>query len=127
LARDAALVLAEPIAAGEYSLDAEAGKLVLRVPREKLVAEDGSMKPEAEATFKAVARLLALHPRAKVRVEDSSAPADAIAASRIVNALGAEAVAADRFEALAADAQLAVEPPAVPTAPAEIILGFTLP
>jgi hypothetical protein len=126
LARDAALTLAEPIATGEYSLDAEQGRLVLRVPREKLLAEDGSLKPEAKPTLEAVARLLSLHKRAKLRVEDSSAPADAIAASRIVGALGEQGVAADRFEPLAAIA--APADAAQPAAgPSQIVLGFGLP
>ncbi len=126
LARDAALTLAEPIATGDYSLDAEAGRLVLRVPREKLLAEDGSLKPEAKPTLAAVARVLALHKQAKLRVEDSSAPADAIAASRIVGALGEQGVAADRFESLAAEAAPA-EAAQPATGPSQIVLSFALP
>jgi hypothetical protein len=126
LARDAALTLAEPIATGEYSLDAEAGQLVLRMPRDKLLAEDGSLKPEAKPTLQAVARVLSLHKQAKLRVEDSSAAADAIAASRIVGALGEQGVAADRFEPLAAlTAPVDVAQPAA--SPSQIVLGFSLP
>jgi len=127
LARDAALTLAEPIATGEYSLDAEAGSIVLRLPREKLLAEDGSLKPEAKSTLQAVARLLSLHKQAKLRVEDSSAPADAIAASRIVGALGEQGVAADRFEPLAVVPQAPANPTQAPAGPAAIVFGFALP
>jgi hypothetical protein len=127
LARDAALMLAEPIATGDYSLDPEAGRVVLRIPREKLLAEDGSLKPEAKPTLVAVARLLALHQLAKVRVEDSSAPADAIAASRIVGALAEQGVAADRFEPLASPPPAPADPSKLATSPAQILLGFSLP
>lgn len=127
LARDAVLTLAEPIASGDYSLDAEADRLVLRVPREKLLAEDGSLKPEAKPTLQAVARVLSLHEQAKLRVEDSSVPADAIAASRIVGALGEQGVAADRFEPLAAVPASADAAAAPAPGPSQIVLSFSLP
>lgn len=125
LSRDVALALPEPIAMGEYSLDAEQIRVVLRVPRDKVLADDGSVKPEADALLKTVARLLQLHPQSKLRVEDASAPNDAIAASRIVTALVERAVAAERFESLAAD-QAAGEPAAAGGVP-EIVLGFSVP
>jgi chromosome segregation ATPase len=130
LSRDAALALAEPVATGEYSLDAEQGAVVLRVPRDKLLADDGSVKPEAEALLKAVARIAQLHKETKLRVEDSSAQADAIAVSRLVTALAEHGVASDRFEPLA----VAAAAPAAPSGPAdkpagaaEIVLGFSVP
>ena len=121
LSRDVALTLAEPIATGEYTLDAEPQHVVLRVPRERLLAEDGSVKPEADALLKAVARVLSLHPQSKLRLEDAAAPADALAVSRLVAALGERAVAPDRFE-----------PPVDVPAPAkagssELSFGFSVP
>ena len=132
LSRDVALALAEPVATGEYALDAEQGAVVLRVPREKVLADDGSVKPEAEPLLKAVSRLMQLHKEAKLRVEDSSAAADPIATSRLLTALTAHSVAADRFEPLAAsdaatgDAAAGASPPAKLGAP-EIVLGFSVP
>jgi hypothetical protein len=123
LTRDAALALSEPVTMGEYTLDPEAGRVVLVIPRDKLLAEDGSAKPEAQPTVQAVARLLALHPQCKLRVEDSSAPGDAVATSRLVAALAEQGVAAGRIEPLAVDAAAA---PAPATGPAQIAFGFLL-
>lgn len=122
LARDAALSLAEPIATGEYSLDAEAGHLVLGVPRETLLAEDGAVKPDAEALLKAVTRLLELHPQAKLRLEDGSAQADPVAVSRLLTALGERGVAAERIEPLAVDAAATTA-----ASPGQISFGFSVP
>lgn len=119
--RDAALSLSEPIATGEYALDAEALAIVLRVPREKLLADDAGVKPEAEPLLEAVARLLRLHPQLKLRVMDSAAPADAGRVSGIVKALMQKSVAAERFEPLAE-----ADTGAAPTA-AQIVLAFALP
>ncbi len=126
LSRDVALSLAESIATGEYALDAEAQHVVLRVPREKLLAEDGAVKPEADALLKAVARLLTLHPESKLRLEDASAPADAIATSRVVAALAERAVAADRFEPLAVT-EAAAPAPAEKAPEAVLSFGFSVP
>jgi hypothetical protein len=124
LTRDVSLALAEPLTTGEYTLDAEQQHVLLRVARAKILADDGTVRPEAEALLKTVARLLQLHPESKLRVTDTSAPADPIAASRLLAALGQLSVPADRFE-----------PPAVAEAPAtpapagtpEIVLGFSVP
>ena len=121
LSRDAVLLLREPIATGEYSLDAEAGRITLAAPREKLLAEDGSVKPEAQGLLKAVVQLMSLHKQAKLRIEDSSAVGDAIATTRLVSALGEQGMAADRFEPLAVDAPATS---AGPTNPAQIVFGF---
>jgi hypothetical protein len=127
LSRDAALSLAEPVATGEYSLDAEPGRVVLRVPREKVLAEDGSVKADAEPLLKAVSRLMQLHKQARLRVEDASAPADAIAVSRLVAALTERAVPADRFEPLAASADAAAAPAPDSAAAPQILLAFSVP
>jgi hypothetical protein len=124
LTRDIALALAEPLTIGEYTLDAEQRHALLRLPREKVLADDGSIKPEADAALKAVARVLQLHPEAKLRVEDTSAPGDAVAASRVVGALTQRAVSADRFEPLAV-AEAAQ--PATPSGAAQIVLAFSVP
>jgi hypothetical protein len=124
LSRDAALLLRDPIATGEYTLDAEVGRITLAVPREKLLAEDGSVKPEAQALLKAVTQLMALHQQAKLRVEDTSAAGDAIATTRLVSALGEQGMAADRFEPLGVEQQA---PSSAPTGPAQIVFGFALP
>jgi hypothetical protein len=120
LSRDVALTLAEPIATGEYTLDAEPQHVVLRVPRERLLAEDGTVKPEADALLKAVARVLSLHPQSKLRLEDAAAPTDAIATSRLVAALGERGVAADRFEPSA-------EAPPAKAGSNELSFGFSVP
>lgn len=124
LSRDAALLLREPIATGEYALDAEAGRITLAAPREKLLAEDGSVKPEAQGLLKAVVQLMSLHKHAKLRVEDSSAMGDAIATTRLVSALGEQSMAADRFEPVAVDTSA---PSPAPAGPAQIVFGFALP
>ena len=127
LARDAALSLAEPLTTGDYTLDAEQGGLVLRVPREKLLADDASVKPEAEPLLKAVARLMQLHKQAKLRLEDSSAEGEASAVSRLVAALSERAVAAERFAPLAVKTADAGTPPSTNVGPAEISFAFSVP
>ncbi|HEY6079554.1 MAG TPA: hypothetical protein VIW29_12155, partial [Polyangiaceae bacterium] len=101
LTRDVSLLLATPITTGEYALDAEQGRLVLRVPRDKLLAQDGSLKPESATLLQAVARTLQLNPQCKLRLEDAAAAGDPLAVSRLVAALGEQAVAPERFEPLA--------------------------
>ena len=130
LSRDAALSMAEPIATGEYTLDPEQNSIVLRVPREKLLNDDGSVKPEAEPILKNVVQLMQLHKQAKLRVEDSAREGDAIAVSRLVAALTERAVAAERFEPLAAKAEAAPDsaPVTAPNpGPAEIAFAFSVP
>jgi hypothetical protein len=100
LSRDAALAFPEPLATGEYTLDPEHSAIVLRVPREKLLTDEGGVKPEAEPLLKVVARLMQLHKQARLRVEDSSAAGDPLAVSRLIIALTDRAVAAERFELL---------------------------
>lgn len=119
LTRDVALSLAEPLTTGTYWLDSDARHVVLRVPRDAVLAQDGNVKPEAAALLKSVTRLLELHPESKLRVEDLSAPGDAVAASRVVAAL---AIAADRIEPLAS-AEQGSERGTV----AELSLGFSVP
>lgn len=136
LARDVSLLLAAPIAAGEYALDAEQGRVVLRVPREKILADDGSLKPEATPLLQAVARTLQLHAQSKLRLEDAAAAGDPLAVSRLVAALGEQAVAPERFEPLAAPPEQTLVAPAVPApapapapsnGPAELVFGFSVP
>lgn len=132
LSRDVALALAEPVATGEYGLDTEQGAVVLRVPREKVLGDDGTVKPEAEPLLKAVSRLMQLHKQAKLRVEDSSAAAFPFATSRLVTALTEHAVPSDRFEPLAvSDASATGDAAVAPTPPKsgtpEIVLGFSVP
>ncbi len=130
LSRDAALSLADPIATGEYTLDPEQASVVLRAPRDKVLADDGSVKPEAEPLLNAVSRLMQLHKTVKLRVEDSSAPSDAIAVSKLVAALTEHAVPAERFESLGVSADVAA-PAAAPApdnrADAELSFGFSVP
>ena len=129
LSRDTALSLAEPLATGEYSLDAEQGMLVLRAPREKVLAEDGSVKPEAEPLLKALSRLMQLHKAATLRVEDSSAKDDSIAVAKLVTALTERAVPAERFQPLAvkAEGERSVAPTPENRAGAELTFGFSVP
>lgn len=121
LTRDISLALAEPLTTGEYTLDSEPQHVVLRASRAKLLADDGTRKPEAEALLKAVERLLQLHPESKLRIEDTSAPADPIVASRLATALG---VPADRLEALPS---VEAPAPSAPSATPEVVLGFSVP
>jgi flagellar motor protein MotB len=122
LSRDLALSLPEPLATGEYSLDAEQRAIVLRLPRAKMLNDDGSVKPEAEPVLKAVARVLALHKTSKLRVEDSAAPGDALAVQKLVAALTERAVGAERFEPL-----LPEPGPTEKTDEPELALGFSVP
>ncbi|HVY29765.1 MAG TPA: hypothetical protein VHB79_24565 [Polyangiaceae bacterium] len=125
ISRDVTASLAEPIGAGEYGLDAERDRIVLRAPRDKLLAADGGVSPDAVPVLKAVARVMKLHPQSKLRVEDSSAAADAVATSKLVAALGELGMAADRFEPLAVDVASATAAPASDAA--EISFGFSVP
>jgi hypothetical protein len=128
LSRDAALSFAEPIATGEYTLDAEQSSVVLRVPREKLLTDDGSVKPEAEPLLKNVVRLMQLHKQAKLRVEDSAHEGDAIAVSRLVAALTERAVVSERFEPLAIKAEAAAgAAPSPSPVPPEVSFAFSVP
>lgn len=122
LSRDVALALPEPLATGEYTLDPEQSAIVLRLPRAKLLNADGSVKPEAEPVLKAVTRVLQAHKTAKLRVEDSSAPGDALAVRRLVTALTERAVGAERFEPL-----LPEPGPAEKTDEPELALRFSVP
>lgn len=124
ISRDAALAMPEPIASGEYTLDAERGAIVLRVPRAKVLGDDGSVKPEAEPLLKVVARLMQLHKQARLRVEDSGAAGDPMAVARLLSALTERAVAAERFEPLAAQAEAPAEPKS--REDAEIAFGFSV-
>lgn len=122
LTRDLSLSLAEPIATGEYSLDAVEHAVVLRVPRSDVLATDGAVKPECKALLDAVTKVMALHKTAKVRLEDSSAPGDAIAVQRLTTSFTERGLGAERFEPLLPDATAAE-----PTDEPEILLGFSVP
>jgi hypothetical protein len=124
LTRDVALALGEPLNTGEYTLDTEQQHVVLRVPRAKVVADDGSLKPEADGLLKIVARLLQLHPTSKLRVEDTSAPGDPSASSRWMSALDRLAITTERLEPVAAAVNGSA--PAAPATP-EVVLGFSVP
>ena len=76
-----------------------------------MLTTEGGLSPDAVPLLKAVARVLKLHPQSKLRVEDGAASADAIATSKLVEALGELGVAGDRFESLVADSAA----PAAPT------------
>jgi hypothetical protein len=130
LMRDIALSLPEPVATGQYGLDVDASGAVLHVPREQVLADDASVKPEAEPLLKAVARIMKLHQDSRLRVEDTSAKDDAIAVSRLVTALGERGIAADRFQPLVADAApvaLSATPAPAMSGSPEIVLGFSAP
>lgn len=120
--RDLSLSLAEPIATGAYSLDAEKNTVVLRVPRSEIFGTDGAVKSDASALLNSVSKVLALHKNTKLRLEDSSAPGDAIAVQHLVKALTERAVAPERFEPLLPDAAAA---PAADEP--EILFGFSAP
>lgn len=120
LTRDLALTLAEPLKAGEYTLDTAKEAVVLRVPRSEVFATDGSLKSSSASLLDAVGKVLLLHKTTTLRLEDSSAPGDAIAVQRVVAALTERAVAAERFEPLLPDAAAAA-----PTDEPELLFGFT--
>jgi len=98
--RDLALMLSEPLGTGEYALDPEHGKVLLRVPRDKLLADDGSVKPGAEPLLKAVARVLQLHAALRLAVE-GSASSDPLSTSRLLAALKERGAPGDRLVSLA--------------------------
>jgi len=98
--RDLALMLSEPLGTGEYTLDPEQGKVLLRVPRDKLLADDGSVKPQAEPLLKAVARVLQLHAALRLAVE-GSASSDPLSTSRLLAALRERGAPGDRLVSLA--------------------------
>jgi hypothetical protein len=123
LMRDATLLVGEPLKTGEYTLDVERGEVVLRTPRAALLAEDGSVRPEAGALLGNVARVLSLHPSSKLSVHDSSAPADAIAVQSFVAALNKQGVGAERIVPLAVDGASS-QPGA---GAAELVLAFSVP
>jgi hypothetical protein len=125
ISRDVTALLAQPIGAGEYGLDAERDRIVLRAPRDKMLAADGGVSPDSVPLLKAVARVMKLHPKSKLRVEDSSAAADAIAASKLVAALGELGMTAERFEPLAADESAPAAAP--PGGAAEVSFAFSAP
>lgn len=114
LARDVSLAQSEPIATGVYTLDAEPGRVVLRVPRQQLLSEDGSLKPECRPLLEGLARVAQANKQSRLRVEDMTAPGDAIAASRLVAALTERGVTSERFEALAAASDDAAAPAPAP-------------
>jgi hypothetical protein len=137
LSRDVALSLSDPLATGEYSLDTEQGSLVLRVPSDELLGEKAELKPDAPRLLEVVARVMKLHEQAQLRVEDSSAPGDALRVARVLAALGERGVAPGRFRALqpaaeasekAAPSATAPSPAAAPSASApEISFAFSVP
>ncbi len=108
--RDLALLLAEPVAAGIYSLDAEQRTLVLRAPRERLLAEDGSVKADAQPLVKALARVLHLHAGLRLGLRDSRAGADPLAVAGLVAALTGGGVASDRLETMVATPEVEGSP-----------------
>lgn len=122
LTRDLSLSFATPLTTGEYTLDAEPRGVALRVPRSSVLATDGAVKPEAAMLLDAVAKVLSLHQTSKLRLEDSSAPGDAIAVQGVVKALTERAVGAERFEPLLPDAAAAQ-----PTDEPELLFGFSAP
>lgn len=125
LARDAALAFSAPVTTGEYGLDAAQDRVVLRVPREQLIASDGGVKPEALATLKLVARVLKLHPRSKLSVEDGAATPDPAVVGRLVEALGAQGALSDRIEAPRARDPGAEKAAAGPDV--DVSFGFSVP
>lgn len=125
IARDLTALLAAPIGTGEYTLDAERDRIVLRAPRDKMLAADGGVSPESVPLLKAVARVMKLHARSKLRIEDSTAAADAIATSGLLSALGELGMSADRVEPLAAEEAPAVAPAG--GAGAEVSFAFSAP
>jgi hypothetical protein len=140
--RDIALLLATPIATGQYSLDAEPARVVLRVPRDQVLVEDGSLKPDAAPLVKAIARALQSNGTSKLRVEDTSAPLDPLKVASVVAALGEQQITSERFESLVAPADVDVAPapvaapapapeaPVVAAAPAaapELVFAFSVP
>ncbi len=105
LSRDLALTFSEPIATGEYTLDAEQELLVLRVPRQGVLGDASDVQPQAARLLENVARLMQLHPRAKLRVCDSSAPTDPLRVAKLVAALGERGIAPGRVDALDPEAR----------------------
>ena len=105
---------------------------MLHVPREELLTEAAEVKPDGKQVLDAVARLMQLHKQVMLRVEDTSAKGDAVRVARLVAALGARGVGAERFQPLASDAEKTspdAAPPSAPRAGAapEVTFGFSVP
>lgn len=100
LSRDVAVAFGEPLATGQYTLDAEQSSVVLRVPRQEVLNESADVKPEAGRLLDALAQLLEVHKQAKLRVSDASAPTDPVRVAKVVEKLTERGVPAQRFEAL---------------------------
>jgi flagellar motor protein MotB len=124
LTRDVTLAFADAIATGEYVLDAAQNRAELRVPRADVLADGGTIKPNATPLLQGVARLLQLHQQVKLRVEDTGPGGDASAVSRLLGALGERGVKGERFEPLAENAAPAAAPAA---ASPELVFGFSVP
>ena len=133
LSRDVALSFSDPLATGEYALDTEQGALVLRLPSDDLLGDGAELKPDAARTLEILARVMKSHLPAKLRVEDSAAPGDALRVAPVVAALGARGVGPERFQSLqAADPASEAAAPAAaaapsPTATPEIRFAFSVP
>lgn len=118
--RDATLLWSDAIQTGEYTLDAEPSRVVLRVPRPDVLAPDDKIKQEAASLISNVARLMKLQPTLRLVIYDSAAPADALPLAPLVAALAAQGVAAERIVAGAEGVTPSAEP-------AQIALGFSVP
>jgi hypothetical protein len=128
LSRDVALSFSDPLATSEYSLDTAQDSLLLRLPRGDLLTDTAELGSDAPRVLDVVARLLKSHEQAKLRVEDSSAPGDAVRVQRVVAALTERGVAPERFVALAAaDVAPDSAPAPKPATTPEIVFGFSVP
>jgi hypothetical protein len=128
LSRDVALSFSDPLATGEYSLDTVQDSLLLRLPNDELLTAGAELKPDAARVLELVARVMKLHEQAKLRIEDTSRPGDALRVAQLVAALGERGVAPERFVALSAmDATTDAAASPKPAAPPEIAFGFSVP
>jgi len=111
LTKDLALAFADPLATGEYTLDAEQGSLVLRVTRTDLFGPGDELNPESRRVLEPVVRVLARHPQAKLRLADHGAPSDG--GSKVSTALGKLGLDAQRVEPQTVEAGAAGSAPEI--------------
>jgi flagellar motor protein MotB len=75
--RDLALALSEPLATGDYELSVVAGRVVLRVPAQRVFAADGNeIRPDALGLLAAVGRVGRRHSTSRVSITERGGQSD---------------------------------------------------
>jgi hypothetical protein len=98
IVRDLTLLLGDTVAVGEVELEVVDGKPVVRVDANRVWAGEGDeLVAEGKKIIETMARLASLHPRIRYELTEQGAGGEAsIRLRRLVDALVAQGVAADR-------------------------------